>query len=98
MEIIIKKLEALEALVKNQKYKYKDKEFLDVKEAAGYLNLSTSTLYKMTSRKELPHYIPGGKKIYFRKRELDEWISEAKVTTIEEVNRKVDDYLNRKKS
>lgn len=95
MENIIKKIEALEALLLNQRTKFSDKKHLDIKEAAVYLNLSTSTLYKMTSRKELTHYIPGGKKIYFQKSELDDWISAAKVTSVEEVIREVDSYLHR---
>lgn len=93
MEIIIKKLEAIEASIVKQKVLHK--EFLDIKEASGYLNLSTSALYKMTSRKELPHYVPGGKKIYFKKSELDEWITEGRVESLNQFSEVVDDYLNR---
>ncbi len=93
MEIIIKRLEAIEASIAKQEFL--QKEILDMKEAAGYLNLSTSALYKMTSRKELPHYVPGGKKIYFKKSELNEWINGGRVESLNQFSQEVDNYLNR---
>ena len=96
MEFIIKKLEELQDAIARQQIL--QKEYLDVREAAVYLNLSTSALYKMTSGNSVPFYQPGGKKIYFKRAELDNWISSAKVTSCEEVNDEVDTYLKRKKS
>lgn len=93
MESIVQKLNEIEALILNQGYE--KKEFLDVKEASSYLNLSTSAIYKMTSRKEIPHYVPGGKKIYFRKSELNTWIELAKITSTNEFDRSVANYLSR---
>lgn len=50
------------------------KEFLDLEEVSRYLKLSKSALYKLTSKNEIPFYQPGGKKIFFKKSELHEWI------------------------
>lgn len=61
------------------------KEFLTTKEAATYLGMALSYLYKMTSRKSIPFYTPTGKKIYFKKSELDEWMNSSRVATNEEV-------------
>lgn len=47
---------------------------LTLNEAANYTNLSRSYLYKMTSKNEIPHYKPGGKRLYFSKTELDKWL------------------------
>lgn len=93
MENIVQKLKEIEELLLSQRYD--GKEHLDVKEASIYLNLSTSAIYKMTSRKEIPHYIPGGKKIYFNRSELDSWIKAAKVPSTSEFDEGVSDYLRR---
>lgn len=49
------------------------KPFLTTREAAAYLGLSTSKLYKMTMEKEITHFRPHGK-LLFRRDDLDEWI------------------------
>ncbi|PWI29775.1 DNA-binding protein [Flavobacteriaceae bacterium LYZ1037] len=71
------------------------KEILTVEDATVYLQLSKSCLFKMTSKKEIPFYKPGGKKIYFKKSELDEWIFNGKVLSNDELDTDVDDYLSR---
>lgn len=62
-----------------------EKEFLTTKEAAAYLGMALSYLYKMTAKKSIPFYTPTGKKIYFKKSELDEWMNSSRVATNEEV-------------
>lgn len=59
--------------------------FMTIDELAVYMALSKSALYKLTSKNEIPFYTPGGKKMYFRKREIDEWIERSRVATHEEV-------------
>lgn len=51
------------------------KEHLTSKEAAEYLHISMSTLYKHTSAGILPFYRPNGKLIIFKRTELDDWIT-----------------------
>ncbi|MCW4470348.1 helix-turn-helix domain-containing protein [Flavobacterium sp. MFBS3-15] len=93
MNSIEKKLLDIEALVKKQYVL--SKNFLTLEEAAGYLNLSKSALYKLTSSKEIPYYVPGGKIIYFRRAELDSWLLSNRVSSTEELNSEVNDYINR---
>ena len=93
MENIIQQLKKIEELILH--HSYEGKEFLDVKEASSYLNLSTSAIYKMTSSKEITHYVPGGKKIYFRRSELDRWIGASEVLSKGEFDAGVSDYLSR---
>jgi len=71
------------------------KEILTVEEATVYLQLSKSCLYKMTSKKEIPFYSPGGKKIYFKKSELDAWVFDSKVLSSNELETGVECYLSR---
>jgi excisionase family DNA binding protein len=68
-------------------------EFLTVSEAAKHLQLSESRIYKMTSNKEIPHYSPGGKKIYFLKNELNDWVLESRIAPSEDFKAIVDNYL-----
>ena len=53
-----------------------DKIF-SIKEACIFLNLAQQTLYGFTSRREIP-FIKRGKKLYFRKSELKNWLFEGK--------------------
>jgi excisionase family DNA binding protein len=93
MEIILKKIEELESLLGRQSIL--SKEVLTLEEASRYLQLSKSCLYKMTANKEIAHYIPGGKKIYFRRTELDNWVFNSKVTTVSEFDLDIENYLGR---
>ena len=94
MENILMKLEDLHNLVEEQNLLTKD--YLDLKETSNYLSLSESALYKMTSRNEIPFYKPGGKKIYFKRSELNDWIETGKVESISGVVENIETYLNKK--
>jgi excisionase family DNA binding protein len=61
------------------------KTILSFREAAIYLALSKSTLYKMTSKKTIPHYCPGGKLIYFRRIDLENFMLQNRRATVEEI-------------
>ena len=60
------------------------KTILNIKSLSTYLGVSTSTIYKWTSNKEIPHFKPTGKRIFFNKEEIDQWILSSRVTTIAE--------------
>lgn len=60
------------------------KEMLTSQEAAYYLGISLSQLYKMTSSMTIPHYKPRGKMVYFDKSELDAWMRRDRVNTVRE--------------
>jgi len=64
-------------------------------EAATYLNVSKSYLYKLTCFNKIPHYKPNGKKIYFAKSDLDKWILRNRVLSIDEINTKANNYINK---
>jgi len=91
---IIQKLNEIEALLKKQHAL--SKEILTLEEGAEYLGLSKSALYKLTSKKEIPFYNPGGKKIYFRKAELENWIISKKVASNDEIQELSDAFLKSK--
>ncbi len=52
------------------------KKVLSFKEACEYTGFKSSFLYKLTSDKRIPHYKPYGKKIFFRREELEEFLTQ----------------------
>ena len=63
------------------------KEIISFTEACEYLDLSPSYLYKLTANRKVPFYIPNGKKLYFKREELDKWLTRNKVDTAEEIGK-----------
>ena len=58
------------------------KEVLTSDEAAAYLGVSKSCLYKMTMGRKIPYYkSEGGKLCYFDRQELIEWMKSNRVAT-----------------
>lgn len=63
------------------------KDILDIDEAALMMGLSKQTLYTMCRNRTIPHYkSKGGKKSYFKKSELNDWMLDTKVTTAQAVD------------
>jgi excisionase family DNA binding protein len=97
-EIIIEKLNSIEALLKSMSRVDNGNvavtEILNVDEAANYLSVTKSHIYKQTSQNEIPHY-KRGKKIYFKRSELDEWLTKHRITTKEEIDRMATEYILR---
>lgn len=60
-------------------------------EACEFLGVSRSFLYKATSKNVIKHYKPG-KRIYFRKSELREYVYNNPVGTTKELERIAADY------
>lgn len=60
-------------------------EFIGIDEASKHLGLSKTYLYSLVHKGKLPFYKPNGKKIYFNKLELNEWISKSRVKSSKEL-------------
>lgn len=72
------------------------KPILTVDEVSRYLDLSPDYIYKMTHNREIPHYKPSGKKLYFKREEIDEWVLRHKVLSIDELNAESRKFRKRK--
>ena len=72
------------------------KEVLTSDEAAVYMGVSKSYLYKLTMRKQIPHYKPMGKMCYFNRAELEEWLQQNRCATDAELSQKAAGYCQRK--
>ena len=96
-------MEEFELLIKKairEEVKYYPSEqpekFLNVEEAAIYLKISKSHLYKLTMNRRIPYYKPS-KIILFKKSELDDWIKRFRVQTEEEIDKEAEIYLMKNK-
>ena len=68
------------------------KAVLTADEAARYMGISKSTLYKMTMRKQIPHSKPNGKVCYFNRLELEAWLMSNRVATADELQDRAQAY------
>ena len=58
------------------------KEVLTSDEAARYLGVSKSCLYKWTASRAIPHYkSPTGKICFFNRQEVEAWMQSQRVAT-----------------
>lgn len=72
------------------------KEVLTSAEAAKYMGISRSYLYKLTMKKEIPHYKPMGKVVYFNRVELEEWLQANRISTDSELSQKAMSFCKKK--
>ncbi len=70
-----------------------ENEILSLNEASEFLKLSKSCVYKLTSAKKIPHFVPGGKKIYFKKSDLGDWLLKNRIPPTSEFEAKTECYL-----
>ena len=75
-----------------------DKEVLSFREALVFLDLSASTLYKMTHKRIIPFFKPSNKRIYFKKQDLFNYMLSNRQSTIDEMGNDIDNYLNSAKN
>lgn len=73
----------------------KGKRILTIDECAEFTGKSKSHLYKLTSSGGIPHS-KRGKRLYFDRREIEQWLLQHKVLTKEELQEKTDRYLQDK--
>ncbi|WP_206684006.1 helix-turn-helix domain-containing protein [Pontibacter beigongshangensis] len=81
--LILEKLDELTKMLTLQRAQ--TNEILTLDEAAYFLGLSKSQVYKLTSTRQIPYYCPNGKKCYFLKADLSEWMLRFRKATFEEI-------------
>lgn len=87
------KMKKIERLLKhNLKLIAEKDELMDIEEAARFLKLSVTTIYSKVCRREMPAN-KRGKKLYFTKSELKDWIKQGRIKTTPDYNAKADSYL-----
>lgn len=72
------------------------KEVLTSDEAAKYMGVSKSYLYKLTMRQQIPHFKPMGKMCYFNRLELEQWLQSNRVATTKDIEQQAQDFCMKK--
>lgn len=67
------------------------KTVLDIDEASLLTGFSKGHLYRLTSERQIPHY-KKNRKLYFKKSELEAWMLEDKVLTVEDIESQAATY------
>jgi excisionase family DNA binding protein len=88
---LITKLDNIEFMLQNQNLL--QKQVLNFQETAMFLEISHSYLYKLTSTNVVPFYKPTGKKLYFRRDELEKFLLQNRSTTVDEIETQTANYL-----
>jgi excisionase family DNA binding protein len=94
---LFEKVERIEMLMARLEPKDPDEnEILNIEEAAEFLKVSVGALYTKVSRQEIPYSKPG-KRLYFNRTDLKEWIRLGKRKTLPEIGQDADiqPYRNR---
>lgn len=100
IERIIESLKRIEHRL-NQQINMDDSEtengesLFTVPEAAEFLHLSVPTIYGLTHKRQVPHQ-KRGKRIYFLKSDLLDWVKKGKRMTNEEIEQQAENYLIRR--
>lgn len=63
---------------------YDASDYLSIDEASEYLRIPTSTLYQYCSARKIP-FLKRGKRSYFLKSDLDQWMLSDRKHTIKEI-------------
>lgn len=73
------------------------KKMLTAEEAAFYLGVKTTWVYQLIAAREIPHYKPNGRRVYFDRDDLDAWLKRCKVESAEAASNaaEIRDYMNR---
>ncbi len=93
MNEIMKRLDRLEVLTL-----LAAKSVLTLEEVCLLTGLAKSTVYKMTANRVIPHYhAEGGKHLYFKKDEVEDWLTRNRVSSqTEDEQRAVNEYFTKR--
>lgn len=94
---LYEKLASIERLLLNQRevqVKTETEQFLSIQEASVLVNLSVPTIYGLVHRSLIP-VCKRGKKLYFSKDELTNWIMTGRKKTFSEITADASAYLSK---
>ncbi len=81
------------AIGQNQITGFSDKNILSVREACLFMDISKSFMYKLTHGRLLPYSCPNGKKIYFKKEDLEAWMLGNRQVSKDEIKQIARNYI-----
>ncbi len=70
-----------------------ERGLLTTAEAAQYLGVKPSYLYKMMMRRAIPYYKPSGKLCFFSREDLDAWLTSIRIKSQNEIESEAARYI-----
>lgn len=95
LDALLNKLERLEQRI--EEIFSMSKEALTFEQAWKFLKISSSQLYKLTCKRIIPAFKPGGKLLYFKRSDLENWMLSNRRKTAKERTAEALTKLDRKK-
>ena len=74
---------------------HQGKDVLTLEEAAKFMGIARSCLYKMTHEQTIPFYKPNGKMIFFEKSDLLAWVRKNRVSSETEISEEAERIIQR---
>jgi len=90
-------IEQLQSLLEQaQEMALENEKPLDFESARQFLGVSKSTLYKISHKKLIPFTCPGGKLIYFKRKDLLAYMNSNPIKSAQQVDEEAVNYLMNK--
>lgn len=86
----------LESLSKPEAESKKGDDLITIEEAGEILKLAVPTIYGLVNKRIIP-YMKKGKRLFFSKKELMEWIKTGRRKTAAEIAEEADKYISEKR-
>ena len=71
------------------------KDVLTLEEAAKFMGIARSSLYKLTHEQLIPFFKPNGKMVFFEKADLVAWMKQNRVSSKKEIAAEADQVMQR---
>lgn len=78
----------------NEVAEKEQERIITFQEACDFLKIAAPTLYKYTSKSMIPH-IKKGRKLYFNKSTLIDWLKSGEKKSISDIEKQVDYFLKK---
>ncbi len=95
-EIILEKLNSIEVqlneIKEQQKQEFKD-ELMNIIELGKYINYQKTSIYGLVQKRKIP-FIKASGKLHFRKNDIDQWLSNGRRLSKEEITKKANEYIS----
>ena len=67
---------------------WKDQEIFNYQELSDYTGFKYGTLKNLVCQREIPHYKPTPRTVYFKREDVDKWLLQNRVSSNEELEYK----------
>jgi excisionase family DNA binding protein len=73
-------------MIENKELKTEvNEEIMNLDAAAKFLGIAKGYMYKLTSKRKIPHYKPLGKLCYFKRSDLEAFLQRNRIETADEL-------------